>query len=981
MALVTEYASAGVIGSGVGPVRAGRHRAGFTLVLIVLAMLAVASIVLAQMTLRVAGGPAPAAAGPVPAVQALGLPQPGIAGSDGLSRASREDALDAYGKLPLSFVANAGQTDESVRYYAQGAGFGFFFTEGKAVLSLAKGDRGHALELGFLGSSPDATLEAGEPAAGTVNYLTAGESHTSLPTYQQVVYRGLWPGIDMVFAGRDGTLKYEFHVAPGADPGDIRLSYGGADGLALGPAGALLIDTPLGALRDSAPTSYQLIDGRSVPVESRYALEDHSYGFALGGYDRSQPLVIDPALAYSTYLGGSGIDAGLSIAVDASGNAYVTGSTNSTDFPTTVGAFDTTINGDDAFVTKLSPTGSSLVYSTYLGGSGFDTGAGVAVDAVGSAYVTGTTDSADFPTTAGAFDTTFNSGNDAFVTKLNPAGSALVYSTYLGGTSFDNGFGIALDAAGSAYVTGETSSTDFPTTASAFDTIHNGGIRDAFVTKLDPTGSSLLYSTYLGGSDDDNGFGVAVDAAASAYVTGATGSTNFPTTAGAFDTTLDGGGDAFVTKLSPTGSSLVYSTYLGGGNFDPGNGVAVDATGSAHVTGSTTSTDFPTTAGAFDTTANGSNDAFVTKLSPTGSSLVYSTYLGGSGFDRGLGVAVDAAGNTYITGNTSSTDFPTTAGALDTTLNGGGDAFVTKLSPTGSSLLDSTYLGGSGFDNGAGVTVDAVGSAYVTGSTGSADFPTTAGAFDTIFDGVADAFVAKLTFGPGAPATITLAPKTDTNDIGTQHCVTATVKDASGNPIPGITVRFTVTGSVTTSGSDTTDANGEATFCYPGPQLPGADAITAFADTDNDTTQDPGEPSDTAAKAWTLPTTTPLCQVKTETGGTIIANNGDKATFGGNAQSNAVGNVKGQQQYQDHGPAQPQRVKSIRILALTCNPQHTQATIFGRATIDGQGSHLFRIDVQDFGEPGKGNDTYWIRLETGYDSGSHTLEGGNIQIR
>ena len=236
MALVTEYAPVGVIGSGGGPVRAGRHRVRSTMVLIVLAMLAVASVVLAQTTLSTAGGPTPTA-GPVPAAQGLVLPQPGMAASAGLSQESRADALEAYGKLPLSFVANAGQTDESVRYYAQGSGFGFFFTEDKAVLSLAKGDRGHALELGFLGASPDASLEAGQPAPGTVNYLTAGESHTSLPTYQQVVYRGLWPGIDMVFAGRDGTLKYEFHVAPGADPSDIRLSYAGADGLALGPTG------------------------------------------------------------------------------------------------------------------------------------------------------------------------------------------------------------------------------------------------------------------------------------------------------------------------------------------------------------------------------------------------------------------------------------------------------------------------------------------------------------------------------------------------------------------------------------------------------------------------------------------------------------------------------------------------------------------------------------------------------------------------
>ncbi|MDR6556810.1 hypothetical protein J2809_001152 [Arthrobacter pascens] len=942
----------------------GRHWLGFIVCLVVLALLAVASVVVTPTAAGVAAiGAVPA--GPAPA---------------GLSPAGSGQALDAYGKLPLSFVPNAGQTDQSVRYYAQGSGFSFFFTQDKAVLSFAKGERGQALELHFLGSSPAASLEAGGSAPGRVNYLTAGGSHTNLPTYQQLTYRGLWPGIDMVFAGRDGSLKYEFHLAPGADPSTIRLGYSGADGLSLSPDGALLIDTPLGALRDSSPTSYQTIDGNQAAVESRYALEGHSYGFALGSYDRSQALVIDPALAYSTFLGGSGTDEGHEVAVDASGSAYVMGNTTSADFPTTAGAFDTTLGGvRDAFVTKLNAAGTAVVYSTYLGGSGDEFGLSVALDASGSAYVTGDTTSADFPTTAGAFDTALTGFGDAFVTKLSPTGSSLVYSTFLGGNGQDAGFGVAVDASGSAYVTGSTNSTNFPTTAGAFDTTLGGA--DAFVTKLDPTGSSLLYSTYLGGSGQDSGSGVAVDASGSAYVTGATTAADFPTTAGAFATTFNGGFfDAFATKLSPTGTSLDYSTYLGGSAGDEGYGVAVDAAGSAYVAGLTDSTNFPTTAGAFDTTFNGGVDAIVTKLNAAGSALVYSTYVGGSAFDFGLGVAVDTAGNAYVTGETSSINFPTTAGAFDTSSNGNTDAFLTKLSPTGSSLIDSTYLGGSGPDSGRGVAVDTAGNAYVTGITDSTNFPTTAGAFDTSSNGGTDAFVTKLSAGPGAPATLTLAPTAATNDVATQHCVTATVKDAAGSPTPNITVSFTVTGSVTTSSSDTTDVNGEAAFCYQGPELPGADAISAFADTNNDTAQDPGEPFAAASKVWTLPTTTPLCQVKTGTGGTITANNGDKATFGGNAQSNAAGNIKGQEQYQDHGPSQALKVKSMKILALTCNPQRTEATIFGRATINGQGSHLFRIDVQDLAEPGVGIDTYRILLGTGYDTGSHTLRSGNIQI-
>jgi len=902
---------------------AGRAWMGFIAGLIVLALIAVAPVALTPTASRVAGGAEPAATGPVPTPQGLSHPQPGSPGSDGLSQASRERALDAYGKLPLSFVPNAGQTDRRVRYYAQGSGFGFFFTRQKAVLAFEKSKRGQALELRFPGSSATARLEASGRAPGRVNYLTAGGSHTNLPTYHQLVYRGLWPGIDMVFRGRGGSLKYEFHLAPGADPSDIRLAYRGADGLALGRAGALLISTPLGSLRDSRPRSYQRIGGTEVAVPSRFSLEHDAksggYGFGLGDYDDAHPLVIDPGLAYSTYLGGTGFDQAIGVAVDSTGAAYVTGPTESANFPTTLGAFDTTVNGSfDAFVTKLNPAGSGLVYSTYLGGSGGEGDIVVAVDSAGAAYVTGATQSADFPTTAGAFDTTFN-----------------------------------------------------------------GGARDAFVTKLNPLGSGPAYSTYLGGSGGDGGLGVAVDSLGAAYVTGSTDSANYPTTAGAFDTTFNGSSDAFVTKLNPAGSSpLLYSTYLGGTGPDAGHGVAVDSAGAAYVTGATQSGDFPTTAGAFDTTFNGGQeDAFVTKLNPAGSSpLLYSTYLGGSGPDQGFGVAVDSAGAAYVTGQTGSANFPTTAGAFDTTFNGVFDAFVTKLNPTGSSpLLYSTYLGGAGKDLGLGVAVDSGGAAYVTGLTSSGDFPTTAGAFDTTFGGVLDAFVTKLTFG--APATLTLAPTADTNEVSTQHCVTATVKDAAGDPTPGISVRFAVAGSVNTSGSATTNQNGEATFCYQGPELPGADAITAFADTDNDSTQDPGEPFGAAAKVWTLPVTTPLCQVSIDEGGTIIASNGDKATLSGNAQSDAAGNVKGQQEYRDHGPAQPQKVKSIQILALTCNPQRTQATIFGLARIDGQGSHLFRIDVEDLGEPGRGIDTYRILLDTGYDSGSHTLTGGNIQIR
>ena len=903
--------------------------------------------------------------------QTPGIPQTSSPTSPGVSKATRDRVADAYGKLPLSFVPNAGQTDDSVRYYSQGPGFSFYFAKDKAILALQKGDRGQALELRFVGANPNAELVATDRGEGRVNYLTGSEHHRNLPTYERLVYRELWPGVDMVFRGQSGKLKYTFRLSPGADPRAIRLAYAGAEGLSLGAGGSLLVDTPLGALRDSAPTSFQRIDGRSVAVDSSYALAGDSYGFALGHYDRGQPLVIDPSLAYSTYLGGSGTDEGFGVAVDAAGSAYVTGFTDSTDFPTTPGAFDSTGPGGetDAFVTKLSPTGSSLLYSTYLGGGDEEEARGVGVDAAGSAYVTGTTDSADFPTTPGAFDTTFNGGDiDAFVTKLSATGSSLLYSTYLGGGSGEQGRGVAVDAAGSAYVTGFTSSANFPT-AAAFDTAL-GGTDDAFVTKLSPTGSSLVYSTYLGGGSFDSGSAAAVDASGSAYVSGHTNSTDFPT-AGAFDSSLGGTQDAFATKLSPTGSSLLYSTYLGGSGGENGNGVAVDAAGSAYATGFTSSADFPT-AGAFDATLGGGGDAFATKLSSTGSSLLYSTYLGGGGFEVGLGVAVDAAGSAYVTGQTSSGDFPTTTGTFDSSLGGAQDAFVSKLSASGSSLADSTYLGGSSDDLGEGVAVDASGSAYVTGKTSSGDFPITSGAFDTSLGGSQDAFVTKFSFGAGGPATVTLSPADAVNNVGTTHTVTATVKDAANQPVPNITVRFSVMGATTTSGSCTTNTSGQCSFSYQGPNLPGADLIDAYADTDNDNVRDPGEPEAVpATKAWVLPTST----AGHVTGGGQISNSlaNDKIAFGFNAKSDANG-VKGECTVVD--PSTDTMIKCID--ATVVNTSGTHATIFGNARVNGVAT-TYRIDVDDLTKPGTGNDTFRIQTGSGYTVGG-TLKSGNIQI-
>jgi hypothetical protein len=717
------------------------------------------------------GGGSPSVPSKVPTLSlAASAPRAQTATSN-VPEKTKQRAAGAYGKLPLAFIQNRGQTGKSVRYYAEGAGHAFYFTPDKAVLTFTKKEKGVALHLTPLAASPSTRLVASERAPGKVNYLIGSEHHRNLPTYRALVYRNVWPGVDLVFRGRGRTLKYELRVRAGAELSNIALAYAGADGISVGKGGNLLVKTPIGTLRDARPRSYQRIGGKHVPVESGYAVKSHgnAYGFALGSsYDPRYPLVIDPGIEYSTFLGGSGNDRADGVAVDAAGSAYVTGRANS-GFPTTPGAFDTSSNGPsgsgDAYVTKLNATGSALEYSTYIGGAAGDSGLAITIDAAGSAYITGSTSSTDFPTTAAAYDTTYNGtgGSDAFVTKLSPDGSALNYSTYLGGSNssgfFDLGSGIAVDRTGAAYIAGEADSANFPVTPGAFDTTDNGGT-DAFVTKLDPTGSSLAYSTYIGGSSFDASTALAIDGSGNAYIAGYGTSTDYPTTAGAFDTSYNQGWDVFITKLDASGAALSYSTYLGGATYDEARGITVDGEGSAYVTGHTFSSDYPTTSGAFDTSYDnsvGGSDAFVTKLDPSGSALSYSSFLGGSGDDLGEGIAVDAAGRAYVTGYTQTTNFPTVQ-ATDATYNGGSfDVFVTTLDVGGGSLDFSSYLGGSGDDRGYAVTADgATGRVYVAGQTDSSGFPTTAGAFDTGYNGGFDAFVTRL-----APIGSTLTRRED----------------------------------------------------------------------------------------------------------------------------------------------------------------------------------------------------------------------------
>lgn len=678
---------------------------------------------------------------------------------------------EAYGQLPLSFEANVGQTDPEVDFISRGSGYTLFLKPREAVLALRKTDESTVLRMEFIGSETKPRATAQEKLPGKVNYLIGNDPtrwRTEISTYAKVAYQNLYPGVDLVYYGNQRQLEYDFVVQPGVDPNIISLGFEGADELKVDAQGELVLNAGGGEIRQRKPFIYQDVDGARREVAGSYKLKDkNTVGFDLADYDTSKPLVIDPVLVYSTFLGGANVDVGSDITIDASGNAYVVGTTQLLilpgTFPTTAGAFDTTHNGiQDAFVTKINSTGSALIYSTFLGGSDLDSAAAIAVDATGNAYVTGSTSSTDFPTTAGAFDNTHNSlpGSDAFVTKLNASGSALVYSTYLGSLEQDAGSGIAVDTSGNAYVGGDTRSSGFPTTPGAFDTTHNpNDDPEIFVTKLNPTGSALVYSTFLGIS---SGGSLALDASGNVYVTGSSSSAAYPTTEGAFDRTHNGGSDVVVTKLNSTGSALIYSTFIGGSTSEEAGGIALGASGNAHVTGSTTSTDFPTTAGAFDTSFNGSFDAFVTKLDTSGSALVYSTFLGDVNFDAGNDVAVDTSGNVYVTGLTGSPNFPTTVDAFDTTFNGGPtDVFVTKLNPSGSApLVYSTFLGGSGRegetgiadDAGLGIAVDLSGSFYVTGGTRSANFPTTAGAFDTTHNGVEDAFVAKFSEAPTSTA-------------------------------------------------------------------------------------------------------------------------------------------------------------------------------------------------------------------------------------
>ena len=630
-------------------------------------------------------------------------------------------------QLPLSFEVNRGQAEQKAKFVARGQGFALRFDASETVIGLAPGDgRQAAVTMRYRGAQqPWMKLE--ERQGHEANYFRGDRAVTKLAQYGKLRYRDLYPGVDLVFYGNQRNYEYDFVVKPGADPASIEVEISGARRLDLRSDGSLVMETGAGTITHQPPVVYQRIGGRRVEVFGRYRLASNRVRFEVGEYDRSADLVIDPILQYSSYVGGSAPannadDLGQAIALDGEGNIYIAGRTQSSDLPLQ-GAVQLTNKGSgDAFVMKLDPTGKKVLYATYLGGGSLEYAYGIVVDGSGQAHVTGVTGSRDFPLKNAHQDK--NTGlNIVFVTKLNAQGNALAFSTYLGGERNDAPAGIALDRYGNVYVGGRTNSAQFPMLNAIRATPPGGG--DGFLAKFNPEGR-LQYSTYFGGPSGDEIQALTADADGNVYFAGFSSSLGLATS-NAYRT-QPVAQEAFVGKLNATGTAYAYVTYYGGRGADQAHAIAVDGAGNAYIGGWTGSTDLPRTEGVVQPTRSGPSDGFIAKINDTGSAVLWSTYLGGSGATSAIideyvkSIAVDADGCVYVAGSTVTTDFPVERAVQDKS-GGARDLFIAKLLPDASKLIFSTYFGGAGRDEEPALAVSPLRAVFVTGQTFSADYP------------------------------------------------------------------------------------------------------------------------------------------------------------------------------------------------------------------------------------------------------------------
>ncbi len=667
----------------------------------------------------------------------LGLTEP--------DKAAKSQISENYGKLPLRFEKNTGQLNETVDFISHNNNYTLFLSPTKATFSFEKEKNINnfvnktkvnrettnvtaidVLTMELIGANVNAKAIEIDKLVTTSNYFLNNNEkqwQTNVENFAKVQYQNIYPGIDIAYYGNQRQLEYDLIVSPYTNPDIINLQFSEAQNLTINNEGDLVITVNEQEFYKKKPYAYQEINGVKQLVTTNYIVkENNKISFELGSYDVSQQLIIDPVIGYSTYLGGTGSDFSNAIAIDTTGNAYIVGYTESLNFPTNNPQQRSISGKNDLFISKLNATGSSLAFSTYIGGSDEDFGNAIAIDSKGNVYITGYTFSNNFPV-ANPFqskngNTIANTGGDAFVVKLNSQGNTLVYATYLGGIADDMATSIAVDSQDSVYITGFTNSANFPVVNSV-QAKSNGGF-DAFITKLNATGNSMAYSSYFGGSDNDFGNAITIDKSNNAYIVGLTDSRNLPIV-NPQQSILGGDSDGFIAKFVSTGNSLSFATYFGGSNFDTITSVAVDSTNNIYVTGVTGSKDFSIMNPIQQTKAD-SLDSFISKLNAAGNSLIFSTYLGGSGDEQANSIALDDKNNVYIMGVTSSTNFPL-ADATQKTNGGQQDVFMTKINATGNSLVFSTYLGGAGNDVGASLAVDNKGNVFMTGITNSMNFP------------------------------------------------------------------------------------------------------------------------------------------------------------------------------------------------------------------------------------------------------------------